>query len=65
MSLSSSDEQDRGVDDDAVADDRRHARVENARGDELEGELSSVDDDAVTGVVAALVANDHVHVARQ
>ncbi len=53
------------VDDDAIADHRRHAGIENARRDELEGELLTVDHDAVAGVVAALITNDHVHVARQ
>ena len=58
-------QQHRRIDDDAVANDRGHARIENARRDELECELLALDDDAVTRVVSALVANDEIHVARQ
>ena len=53
------DEHDR-VDDDAVADDRRDVRVEDAARDELELEHLAVDDQGVAGVVAALVAHDHL-----
>ena len=54
-------EQHRGVDHDAVADDRRDVVVEDAAGHQLEGERLAVDDDGVTGVVAALVADDDLH----
>ncbi len=39
-------------------------RVENARRNELQCEGFTVDDDSVTGVVAALVAHGHIHVTR-
>jgi hypothetical protein len=55
----------RGIDDDPVTDDRSQMRVEHAGGNELQREGLTVDDDAVTGVVATLVAHDHVHVAGQ
>ena len=58
-------EQHGGVDDDAVADDRRDVVVQDAARHQLEGEGLAVDDDAVTGVVATLVAHDHVHLAGQ
>ena len=51
------------VHDDAVADDRRDVVVEDPARHELEGEGLAVDDDAVAGVVATLVAHDHVHLA--
>ena len=54
-------EQDPGVDDDAVADHRGHRGVEHPRGHELQREGLAVDDDAVPRVVAALVADDDVH----
>ena len=53
------------VDDDAVADDRRDVLVEDSARHQLERERLAVDDDAVAGVVAALVAHDHVHLAGQ
>ena len=53
------------VDHHAVADDRRDVVVEDAARDQLEGEGLAVDHDAVAGVVAALVAHDHVHLAGQ
>ena len=56
-------EQHGGVDDDAVADDRRDVVVEDAARHELQCEGLAVDDDAVAGVVATLVAHDHVHLA--
>ena len=46
-----------GVDDHAVADDRRDPRVEHAARHELELEDLAVDDDRVARVVAALVAD--------
>jgi hypothetical protein len=49
----------------AVADDGRHSGIENARGYELKCELLPFDDDAVTGVMAALVAHHKIHVASQ
>jgi hypothetical protein len=58
-------EQHRGVYDDAVADHRHDGRVEHPRGHELECEGLAVHDDAVSGVVAALVTNDHVHVTSE
>jgi hypothetical protein len=58
-------QQHRRVDDDAVSDDGRDVRVEHARGHELEGERLALHDDPVPGVVTALVANDHIHVASQ
>ncbi len=54
-------EQDAGVDDDAVADHRRDVVVEHAARHQLEGEGLPVHHDGVPGVVAALVADDHVH----
>ena len=54
-------DQHRGVDDDAVADDGRDERVEDAARHELERERLTVDDDGVPGVVAALVPDDHRH----
>ena len=50
-----------GVDDDAVADHRGDVVVEDAARDQLEGEGLAVDHDGVAGVVAALVADDQVH----
>ena len=54
-------EQHARIDHDAVADDRRDVVVEDAARDELQGEGLAVDDDRVPGVVAALVADDQVH----
>ena len=48
------------VDHDAVADDGRDVRVEHAAGHEVQLEDLVADDDGVAGVVAALVAHDHV-----
>ena len=56
-------EQDRRVDDDTVADDRRDVVVEDAARHQLECEGLAVDDDAVAGVVAALVTDHQVHFA--
>ena len=53
------DEHDR-VDDDAVADDRRDVRVEDAARHELELEHLAVDHERVPGVVTALVAHDEL-----
>ena len=58
-------EQDPGVDDDAVADDVDDVGVQDPAGHEAHGEAALADDDRVPGVVAALVADDHVHVAGQ
>ncbi len=52
----------RRVDHDAVADHRDDVRVEHPRWHQLEREVLAVDDDRVPGVVAPLVAHDHVHV---
>ena len=49
----------RRVDDHAVADDRRHPRVEDAARHELELEDLSVDHERVARVVAALVPDAH------
>ena len=54
-----------GVHHHPVADDRGDVGVEDAARHELEGEGHAVDDDGVPGVVAALVAHDHVHVPGQ
>ena len=51
------------VDDHAVADDRRDMGIEDAAGHELEGEGFTVHNDPMPGVVAALVADDHGHLA--
>ncbi len=51
-------EERRQVDDDTVGDHGDHVVVEDARGDELQGVLLAIDDDGVSGVVAALVAHD-------
>ncbi len=58
-------EEDAGVHHHAVADDRGDVGIEDAARDELEGEGHAVDHDGVAGVVAALVADDHVHVPGQ
>ena len=58
-------EEDLRVDDDAVADDRRDRGVQDPARDQLEGELLAVDHDPVPGVVAALVADDDVHLLRE
>jgi len=55
-------QQDRGVNDHAIANHRCDVGIENARGNELQGEGLAFDDDSVTGVVATLVAHDHIHV---
>ena len=60
MSISASST--RGVDDDAVADDRRDVVVEDRRsGTSWRAKRLAVDHDGVPGVVAALVADDQVH----
>jgi hypothetical protein len=48
------------VDDDAVADDAALALVEDAAGDQVQGELLAVAHDRMAGVVAALEADDGV-----
>ena len=48
------------VDDDAVADDRRAARGEDAAGQQVQGVLLVADDDGVAGVVAAVELHDVV-----
>ena len=58
-------EQDGGVYDNAVADHRRDVRVEHARRDELEGKSLPQDNDSVSGVMATLVADHHIHVTSQ
>ena len=54
-----------GVDHHAVADDRGDVGVEHPARHELQGEGLAVDHHRVPGVVAALVADDHVHVPGQ
>jgi hypothetical protein len=54
-------EQDDGVDHHPVADDRDDVVVEHAAGHELQGVALVVDHQGVARVVAALVADDHVH----
>ena len=53
-------EEPRRVDDDAVADDRRDVRPEDAGGQQRELEGLAVGDDGVAGVGAAVVADDEV-----
>ena len=54
-------QQHRRVDHHAVADDRGDVVVEDSARHQLESEGLAVDDDRVTRVVAALVADDQVH----
>ena len=54
-----------GVDDHAVADDRGDVGVEDPARHQLQGEGLAVDHHRVPGVVAALVADDHLHVTGQ
>src|SRR5262245_40121745 len=49
-----------GIDDYAVADHARDARVKDARGYEAEDELGPPDKHGVAGVVTALIARDDV-----
>ena len=49
------------VDHHPIADDRRDVVVEDPTGHELEGERLAVDHEGVARVVAALVADDHLH----
>ena len=58
-------EQHRQVDDDAVADHRRAARREDARGQQVQRVLLVVDDHGVPGVVAAVVLDDVVDAGAQ
>ena len=53
-------EEDVRVDHHAVADDARLGLVEDAGGDEVQGEDLAVPHDGVAGVVAALIAHHHV-----
>ena len=53
------------VDDDAVADDRGDVVVEDPARHQLEREGLPVDHDGVAGVVAALVADDQLHLPGQ
>ena len=53
------------VDDDAVADDARDARMQDARRDEVQHELRAVHVDGVPGVVPALVARHRREMRRQ
>lgn len=47
-----------GVDNAAIADERRHALVHDARWNKVQGEFGVSVDDGVTGVVSALEADD-------
>src|SRR5439155_18557520 len=53
-------EQDGQVDNDSVADDRRHAGAEDTRRKQVQGVGLAADDDRVPGVVAAVVLDDVV-----
>src|SRR5581483_6463424 len=44
--------------DNSIADDREHARTENAAGDELEDEFFFAYEDRMAGIVATLIASD-------
>ena len=48
-----------------IADDRNDVVVEDPARKQLQSEGAAVHDDRVTGVVAALIPDDHVHVAGQ
>ncbi len=50
------------VDHDAVADHAQDARVQDARGDQVQHELAPAHDHGVARVVAAVVAGHHLHV---
>ena len=54
-------QQHRRVDDDAVADHGSDVVVQDSAGHQLESEGLTVDDDGVTRVVAALIADDQMH----
>ena len=54
-----------GIDDHAAADDVAAARVQDPRRDGLQHELLAPHHPGVSGVVAALKANDHVEVRRE
>ncbi len=57
--------QDLEIHDGARSDDAECVRIEDARGHEMELERAVLVDDGVTGVVAALKADDHVRLLRQ
>ena len=57
-------EDDRRVDDAAVADDRQCVLVDNAGGNLVKSQLVAVGDDRVTGVGTAAVAADDIEVTR-
>ena len=48
------------IDDDAVAEHIHNALGENTGRDEMQGKLAVLIDDGMTGVVAALIANDNI-----
>ena len=58
-------EEDLWVDDDAVADDRRDMRIHDPGGDEVQLERAATVNDGMARVVAALIANDVIHVVRE
>src|SRR6185312_16936839 len=58
-------QQDRRVEDDAVADHAGFLRVQDPRGDQVELELLAFAHDRVAGVVAALEAHDHLSPLRE
>ena len=53
------------VDDDAIADHRQLAGPDDARGQKREFVGDAVDDERMSGIVAALEANHHIGLARQ
>src|SRR5690606_31361900 len=54
-----------GIDDHAVADDRKLARTHDARGEQRELVDLAVDDERMAGIVAALEAHDDVGALRK
>ena len=58
-------DQDSGLHDHTVADDRRDEGVQDPAGQQLQGKGLAVDHDRVPCVVAALVAHHHLHLLGQ
>jgi len=58
-------DQPENVDHEAVADDVDHVRPEDAGGNQVEHIMLAADFDGMARVVAALKADDHIHIARQ
>ena len=57
--------QDRQIDDRAGPDDAERVWIEDARRHEMQLECAVLVDDGVTGVVPALVADDHIRLLRE